>query len=372
MGVGLLIDDLVKLGKSIYIQDCITKVTSAKRILNIKLTVSDAEVWNKQKKILSELVNFMSHDELNIEFIQCVEKLYIQEKFNLNSINHDASTLLSGGLDSLCGVDYNIKNNINSIYCSYKINTFESRPIAKVGEYIRKKHNATHYVFPKIEVKKIEWTQRTRSFYFICLGCYKAFENNINVVNVYENGIMSLNPGLSSRTPTRTTHPKTIKLINQLLNNLGINIKVEHPFIFRTKGEMINDLSDEFKSLIKITNTCGMSRQNKNLEIKTGHCGACVPCLLRQISISAYNNEKYDSEYDMKYNYKDKKLYPYLKSSYAYYKEFYEKIKDGSIYLELDIKKNYYEDDEYLDKTERMLNKFSEELEIFFQKYPID
>lgn len=370
----LLVDDLINLGESIYTQDCLIKATNERRVLNVKLLVSDISIWNKQKKLLIELINFMSHDYLNIEFEEKKKQLDMQQHFNTNSTRFNASTLLSGGLDSLCGVDYNIKNNINSVYCSYKINTYETKPIRKLGEYLKKNYSANHYIFDKINIRKKEHTQRTRSFYFICLACRCAFENDVSIVKLYENGVMSLNPGLTSRTPTRTTHPKTIKLINQLLKNLNLNIMIEHPFLFMTKGEMVNNLSDEFKNLIKMTNTCGMSRQNKKLKLKTGHCGACVPCLLRKISMAAYDNERYDSEYDMTYDStigNSKELYPHLKSSYAYYHEFYDKIKQGNILNELDINHKYYDDQEYLIKTKEMLDKFAKELEIFFGKYPI-
>lgn len=39
------------------------------------------------------------------------------------------------------------------------------------------------------------------------------------------------------------------------------------------------------------------------------------------------------------------------------------------IFTELNIRKNYYKDKDYLEKTQIMLEKFKEELSIFMKKY---
>lgn len=366
-----LVEDLENIAYQVYSKDVTTKGIS--RILGINVEVSNVDIWNQQIPILKKLIKFMSHDDVHLTFTPKNIKLEHQQ-LSFISNDYDTVTLLSGGLDSLCGVDYNIKNNIKSVYCSYELNSFEVSSLKYICSYLKDNYSTNHYIFNKKTPKKEVHTQRTRSLYFLALACSCADSYGIDTVSLYENGIMSLNPGLKSRVPTRTTHPYTIKLFNDLLINLNINIKVLHPFLFKTKGELINNLSPEFKNLVKHTNTCGMSRQNINLEIKTGHCGSCVPCLLRKISLAAYDNETLDAEYDLIYNIKEiyhKPLFKDFLSSYSYYKDFYDKIVDKSILLELDLRKNYYEDGEYIDKTYSMLQKFKNELEYFFSKYPM-
>ena len=54
---------------------------------------------------------------------------------------------------------------------------------------------------------------------------------------MYENGIMSLNPKFYfRRIVTKTTHPKTIYLINKILNELNINIKIINPYVLNKVG----------------------------------------------------------------------------------------------------------------------------------------
>ena len=103
---------------------------------------------------------------------------------------------------------------------------------------------------------------------------------------------------------------------------------------------------------------------------------AFLQCLLRKIYISAYDLEKYDNQYIIPYEEKSKiyqnfnngKLNDYH-SSLSYFKKFYEAIESGMIFTELNIRKNYYKDKDYLEKTQIMLEKFKEELSIFMKKY---
>jgi hypothetical protein len=198
---------------------------------------------------------------------------------------------------------------------------------------------------------------------------------NVNEILLYENGVLSLNPELDSRKTTKTTHPKTLYLVNQLLSNLNLNMRIKHPFLFKTKGQIINGLSDQFKEDIKFTNTCGIARHNRKIKIKSGHCGFCIPCILRKISMAAYGNEKYDVQYNAPYGTNlencDLSFKSEFKSSNEYFRVFNEKIKDGSIFNELDLRSKYYKEKNYLELTKKMLDIFSEEVDTFYSKYPL-
>lgn len=221
-------------------------------------------------------------------------------------------------------------------------------------------------------------------------------------LNLYENGVLSLNPNiLHSRKTTKTTHPRTLYLYNQILKELGIKVKIKHPFLFKTKGEIISNLNNEFKDEIKETVTCGMSRQSKRYIWDDGkQCGVCIACILRKISICANNLENYDADYDVEYSrslnkeefikrdlknreqtkdYSSNKVTTYIEYSNAKYSEYYsglhyfkelkKKIDNNEIYDYLDLNPNYYDDKEYYLKTESMLKKFSNEVDYFIKKY---
>ena len=376
--------DLLNLFLEVYKNDIETKRDMYKKTnFNIKVYVNakNLDTWNENKDLIIRLTDFVTecdNDKWNIDFIP-VEYKFEKENTKLNIIqNIDNISLLSGGLDSFCGAYKNESNNESTIYCGYKTSNMDYSSIKNVNSFL---YNRKGYkgidLYERINQKKQYYHQRTRSLLFLAIAIFSAVERKINVVKINENGIMGLNPSFESRATTKTTHPKTIYLYQKLLNNIGLNIKLEHPFLFTTKGEMINLLNNEYKNHIRYTRSCGISFQNKNYNMDADtSCGACVPCLLRKISISAYDLEKYDNQYIIPYEEKSKiyqnfnngKLNDYH-SSLSYFKKFYEAIESGMIFTELNIRKNYYKDKDYLEKTQIMLEKFKEELSIFMKKY---
>ena len=75
--------------------------------------------------------------------------------------------------------------------------------------------------------------------------------------------------------------------------------------------------------------------------------------------ISKTGNAKQD-KIKAKYKYLEKK------SLLEYYKTFYRNIKSGKIYNYIDLSKKYYNDNDYYDRINKMLNNFSKELENYF------
>ncbi|AQR95586.1 7-cyano-7-deazaguanine synthase [Clostridium saccharoperbutylacetonicum] len=369
--------DFIDVAAKIFIEDVSNKVNSKDepRNIDVIVPVTNAQIWTSQKKLLERIGNFLSGDRWNIEFTNCNSKL---PKFYIKSFittpAFDNVTLLSGGLDSFCGSYVNVENKVQSIYCGYKINKFETKGLNEIHNII-KEYKGVSKRFNTLNITKEEHTQRTRSFLFFALACATASMYNINEILLYENGVLSLNPELDSRKTTKTTHPKTLYLVNQLLTNLNLNMRIRHPFLFKTKGQMINELSDEFKNNIKFTNTCGKARNNRKIKIKSGHCGFCIPCMLRKISMAAYGNEKYDLEYNAPYGTNlencDIAFKSEFKSSNEYFRVFNEKIKDGTIFNELDIRSKYYNEKNYLELTKKMLDMFGKEVDTFYSKYPL-
>jgi len=142
---------------------------------------------------------------------------------------------------------------------------------------------------------------------------------------------MTLNPSFQSRGTTKTTHPKTIYLYQTILDNVGIKVRLNHPFLFATKGEMVNALSAEYKKHIIDTRSCSRSMHDPRYDISTKvSCGTCVPCLLRKISMAAYDLEKFDNEYDISYS-GDMNNEEY-RSSLNYYTTFYQYINPGQVF----------------------------------------
>src|SRR5262249_47198245 len=108
---------------------------------------------------------------------------------------------------------------------------------------------------------------------------------------VPENGLISLNVPLDplrvGAWSTRTTHPFYMARWNDLLKHLLINTVATNPYRFKTKGEMLTGNAN--KSLLRRhvgeTISCSSVTKARWHGLAPGHCGYCVPCLIRRAAI---------------------------------------------------------------------------------------
>ena len=147
---------------------------------------------------------------------------------------------------------------------------------------------------PKVGSHVSETTTRGRSIIFLGLGIAIADGLGAEALLVPENGLISLNvPLTNSRLgsfSTRTTHPHSMSLVRQLLLDLGIGVRLELPYRFRTKGEMIAQCANRQLLDPSIAGTMSCSHPGANrftMKNPTLHCGYCIPCLIRRAAISS-------------------------------------------------------------------------------------
>lgn len=365
----MIINDLKNLFSTVYCFDVQTKREEGTTI-NVDVNVSrgNLELWQSLRTNIEQLINYVTaadSDNWRVNFcpIDGMDILDIPKHTGTSNVS-----LLSGGLDSYCGVHKNISEGESPIYCGYKTNNLDTNRINSVLKFADKAfYPQRRQLFRSIHGAKKYPYQRTRSLLFFSLACCLAVYEGISSVKIFENGIMSLNPSFQSRGTTRTTHPKTIMLYQRILQTLGINVQLESPFVFLTKGQMVNGLSDEFKNNIALTRSCSKPPVAFGTPGKHS-CGECVPCLLRKISLAAYDLERYDHSNSYKVPYEGADSIEYA-SSLQYFKSFYASIRNEEIFTQLDIRSKYYDDTEYLEKTGGMLKCFADEMEVFFQKY---
>lgn len=372
-GNSLLID-LLNIFLEIYVNDIkVRRIGSNPRNILVKANIdqNNLKIWEENRNLIEELSDYVTEgdgDKWKIEYIPS-EYEFSDNILKLNNLDIDNVSLLSGGLDSFCGAYMNEINNSKTLYCGYKTSNVDTSAIKRVSRFLNnRKGNMGVVTYTKVNQRKITFTQRTRSLLFFSLAVVTAIKENVINVNVNENGIMTLNPSFQSRGTTKTTHPKTIYLYQKILDNASLKIKINHPFLFKTKGEMVNSLNDEYKNYIKDSRSCSRSLHDPRYDTSsTLSCGTCVPCLLRKISIAAYDLEKYDNEYIVPYegNMNDEEY----RSSFIYYQNFYNAIKSNQIFSELMMRKKFYDVDDYYERTFEMLEKFAWEIEVFIKKY---
>ena len=83
-------------------------------------------------------------------------------------------------------------------------------------------------------------------------------------------------------------------LLQQLLINIGMKIKLYNPYQFKTKGEMIAGCKNPvfLKSNISETMSCSHPDLTRYIKEPPSHCGNCLPCIIRRSAIEyAYTTD---------------------------------------------------------------------------------
>ncbi|MEK4069020.1 hypothetical protein [Peribacillus sp. FSL R5-0717] len=371
-----IVIDLVTVMGAIYCTDVHTPKTNDKpRYIEMTIPVFNYHIWSKVTHLIENLAKWVSEDTFKVNFQETNFEPSSYTNSLLPPYPNDV-TLFSGGLDSFAGAYHNYINGISSDYVGFINKGEEKTNQEKVAKFYKEIFIDTTEIIliEKPFKKKKFFIQSTRSLLYLALAIAKSYFNSSQDVYLYENGILSLNPEIKNRYTTKTTHPKTIYLYRQLLEELNISIRVNHPFMFRTKGEIINDMDRRFKENINNTFTCGQGRAHPDRK-HSGQCGICIPCLLRKISLSAYDNEEFDVTYEYSYGTKIKDVQEEVyRKDYAsnldYFNYYYDLIKTKRTHLEIHTRDKYYRgDSNFRFNNNEMFVRFSEEYERFMKKY---
>jgi Queuosine biosynthesis protein QueC len=144
-----------------------------------------------------------------------------------------------------------------------------------------------------------------RSFYFLCLAAAVASSYGTNRIVQYENGVLATAvPPSPAYFMTRHAHPRVHQSAETLFSAvLGGRWKIDNPFLYRTKGETVNELLARLgdvraRKIIAETETCWYQYSNQ-LAANRGKppgkpCGVCVPCIIRRAAL-----DKSEGHYDL-------------------------------------------------------------------------
>jgi len=104
-------------------------------------------------------------------------------------------------------------------------------------------------------------------------------------ITIFENGITSFNfprrQDLINARATRTTHPKTISLLQELFSAItSAHFHIATPFIWKTKADVVADFVDANGSAL-IPSAVSCSRTFLSIG-SASHCGECSQCVDRR------------------------------------------------------------------------------------------
>lgn len=309
-GVNYLPDrilDLLEIASYLFAADRLTKrgeidsveYHSWSRKFKFIIKVRDFDFWNDDnlKSKLDQTLSFITGDKEYLFDFQpghstFPTSLFDNENCKLTPKEGQSIILFSGGIDSLTGVIHKLKTTKNHV----NLVSHQTQPGTKRTQ--NQLVNALEEKFPKRisffpfgtnlhHLRAKEETQRTRSFLYTSIAFSLSLAICSNEIEVYENGITSLNfsrrEDLINARSSRTTHPKSISLLSDLFSTIAEKkFTINLPFIWSTKSDVLKTLN-EFGYVNLLSSTVSCSKTFQKLESAT-HCGSCFQCIDRRIA----------------------------------------------------------------------------------------
>jgi hypothetical protein len=281
-----------------------------RRQFEFKIPVRVPDFWNQSgvQKLLTETLGFLSDDDYNFEFEQAINPPQIQEYFsNLlpggPAEDMEGVMLFSGGLDSMAGaVEESVHEKRRVMMVTHKptdkLNNVHKRIKNLLAERAGKfRPNHLYVRAHKSSDLNKNYTQRTRSFLYACVGATVSRMMGFDLLRFYENGVVSLNLPVCAQVvgsrATRTTHPMVLDGFEQLFSLVaGTQFHVENKFIWDTKADVIRRLIKHgCEDLIGASISCAHVFTYSN---QYPHCGVCSQCIDRRIGIIAAGAEAFE------------------------------------------------------------------------------
>jgi 7-cyano-7-deazaguanine synthase in queuosine biosynthesis len=299
--------DLLVLSSAVFAVDVATKRgmnENFSRDIELIIPVVNFHALEHQRIAIERILNFLSHDNWTITLIPHGGVL---EAYAKRPPQTGKTLLFSGGLDSFAaaimllsefgakGVQLvsHISGNTTTIRSQNQLHEYLERHYkGEIDRIVVRAHGK--------ETEEMEFTderentQRTRSFLFLTIAALSARRRGMSdIVMIAENGQLAVHLPLSGARlgafSTHTAHPRFVNEIAQFLTSvLQFEISVQNPFLYDTKGEVVQALATEHPEALSLAVSCW-----KSSRIGGKHCGACIPCYVRRIALE-YHGIKED------------------------------------------------------------------------------
>ena len=295
--------DLLEIALTVYVADIAFPRGENEdwvRHTSLLVPVREVELWREIEPQLAEFLYVLSHDSYAFEFVGRAEGQRPTAQAEKRRTNHDCVALLSGGIDSFAGATMLLATGRQPLFVAHRA---QNPAIVTAQERVRKalarrferevelaavscgpvKSTDTEYPYPPPEQR--ETSQRTRSFFFLSLGAVACHAVGAKVLFCPENGVLALNLPLTEARvggySTASTRPRTLARFAKLLAALGVEVRVDNPFVYQTKAQLTRDVLRPHFSTAEIQSavSCWMAGRSAR------PCGGCVPCLIRAITM---------------------------------------------------------------------------------------
>ena len=293
-----------------------------KRNIHLRVPVVNVAAMERGLESFRSAVDFLTGDAWYFEFVQATPYNFAPPRIQFENLqDYDRVSLFSGGLDSLIG----FIDGSTQLPAGKKVLLVSHAELGKEGKdqtRILRRCNPNGlfndqydraFISAGLKLHRgntleTEATFRARSILFFAAGiyCARAISPNMHLI-IPENGTISLNipldKGRRSACSTRTTHPVFLRRLQTALNAIGIQNILENPYQLKSKKDMVDDCcrDEERKRALVILcpESCSCAkRSHKRYWVRRNvlHCGVCLPCLYRRVSLSGVEelrNEQY-------------------------------------------------------------------------------
>ena len=263
------------------------------RNIHTEIALCDPAPWNLQRDFLQKAFHFLTGDYWQFEFkAEGWAPIDRPDDASAPTVDADCVCLLSGGLDSFVGaIDLQAQHK-KPLFVS-QITRADAPIQRELAELLNASERHIQLGFSiKSPCGETEKSTRARSIVFFSYALLATslirhhHKGPIDII-VPENGFISLNIPMNSGRigsfSTKTTHPIYLKFVQKIWDNVQIPSRLNMPYQFKTKGEMLIDCRN--RALLKqgayLTASCG-----KYSHYGRKHCGRCLPCLVRRAAFA--------------------------------------------------------------------------------------
>lgn len=274
------------------------------REIRLVIPVSDPGRWTAAAPILVRALNFLTGDRWEVGFRKrpkAFKTIVPAAAPTLLPPPFDGVSLFSGGLDSLIGAIDTLEGKGTPLLVSHageglvsksQERCFDGLKAAYPGSAFNRLRVWMSFDAGLFDDVVSEDTTRGRSFLFFSLGVAAGTSlASPFVLKVPENGLIALNVPLDrlrlGALSTRTTHPFYIARWNEMLAALGIGGRIDNPYWDKTKGEMVAACARQavLSKLAPSSLSCSSPTKGRWTKQPQGHCGFCLPCLIRRAAL---------------------------------------------------------------------------------------
>jgi len=263
-----------------------------RRQITLIVRVPDPDLGAAATNDLASLLRFVTGDDWDLRFEKdTTERPSVRR---LRSV--DEVALLSGGLDSYCGAV--LGGTTRRLFLSHADAPVITHSQHTAVDHIPQFDPDNHFRVRLAATKpfSVEPSRRSRSILFMALAVALADASGAVRVEVPENGFTSLNPPLAANRAgvltTRSTHPMTFELASRAVNALGIQVTLQNPYEWCTKGELVAlavQATGEEQVTGGIASTLSCAKTNVILPGSGAgrNCGLDYACLVRRAGVRA-------------------------------------------------------------------------------------